>query len=242
MVFSARRRLRHISLQEIGEKHGTDKAAQTHAFDGRTFLEVYEQYVSQFREQHINVLEIGVLGGASLRTWRDYGRLWRIFGIDINPTALTASGERIEIDIGSQDDPDFLRSCFGASTKFDIIVDDGSHINSFTLTSLRALFTHRLNAGGIYIIEDLASSYGPMYEALKVWPGMHLNDPSKDYSNDRRILSDAFDAMIHEMDFLQGPVEYVHFWSRFAVIGKRRTIPQTPTETSWDATRFGILA
>ena len=220
-VFAAKRSIGDISLQRIGEKNGTDKSAPSHSFDGRTFLEVYDSYVSPFRRRPINLLEIGVLGGASLRTWRDYGRQWRIFGIDINPEALASSGERIAIEIGSQDDPAFLNKCFGP-IRFDIIIDDGSHINSFTLASFKALFASRLNAGGLYIIEDLASSYGPMHEALRVWPGMHLNDPSKDYTNDRRILSDEFNSIIHKMDFLEGSVEFLHFWSRFAVIGKRR--------------------
>ncbi len=213
------------SLQEIGRYHGTDKAAASHSFNGKSFLEVYDSYVSVFRRRTANVLEIGVLNGASLRSWRDYGARWNLFGIDINPEAKLAIGPRIAIEIGSQDDTAFLRSCFGREKRFDVVVDDGSHVNPFTIASFNTLFHERLNYGGIYIIEDLGCSYSHLYNVLSTWPGMHLNDPSKDYSNPREMRAEFFESLISELDHLRGEVEFVHFWSRICVIGKVASPP-----------------
>jgi hypothetical protein len=46
--------------------------------------------------------------------------------------------------------------------KFDIIIDDGSHIMDHQIVTLNRLFKH-LNDGGIYIIEDVCTSYWSNY-------------------------------------------------------------------------------
>ena len=45
---------------------------------------------------------------------------------------------------------------------FDIIIDDGSHIVAHQIISFKTLFPY-LKSGGIYVIEDLFSSYWTEY-------------------------------------------------------------------------------
>jgi hypothetical protein len=47
--------------------------------------------------------------------------------------------------------------------KFDMILDDGSHMNSHMIYSFEHLF-ESVNSGGVYIIEDVGCSYWEDYE------------------------------------------------------------------------------
>lgn len=70
------------SLDSIGLRYGTDKASPSN-----DFLSFYERYFEPLRGRPIKLLEIGVMDGASLRTWRDYFPNGTIIGVDINPDA-----------------------------------------------------------------------------------------------------------------------------------------------------------
>jgi hypothetical protein len=57
------------------------------------------------------MLKIGVSKGGSLALWRKFlGPEAVIFGIDIDPSWAAFDGEFARVRIGSQDDPQFLRS------------------------------------------------------------------------------------------------------------------------------------
>jgi len=45
---------------------------------------------------------------------------------------------------------------------FDVVIDDGSHVNEHVRTSFRTLFPY-LRDGGVYAIEDLWTAYCPGY-------------------------------------------------------------------------------
>src|SRR5690606_38439568 len=50
------------------------------------YLNLYERYLSQFRDREPVVLEIGVSDGGSLEIWREFfGPTATICGIDVNP-------------------------------------------------------------------------------------------------------------------------------------------------------------
>lgn len=143
-------------LNEIGLRHGTDKAS-----DLNDFLAIYEQHISSYSDKEINLLEIGVLGGGSIKTWEEYFPYGQIYGIDINPETLAFRTERTSIDIVDQSDTEDLKN-YAKERKFNIIIDDGSHVWGHQIKSLRILFKH-LEPKGIYIIEDLDTSFGSYY-------------------------------------------------------------------------------
>ena len=212
-----------LQLREIGKYQGTDKVEKTHFFDGLTYLDIYEKYVHSLRDKDISVLEIGVRTGASLKTWRSYFKNGAIYGIDIDPRCKGIEDDRIKIEIGSQDDKQFLTTCFGPDTKFDLIIDDGSHINSFTIASFDVLFNQRLKPGGIYVIEDLHCSYDKLQtdqNILDVWPGMKYNDLSKSFDNDREEMDRFFFQKIRDLDHAVGNILCIHFWAMTCVIMK----------------------
>ena len=145
-------------LDKIAIKYGTDKSSLCH-----NYTKHYFNYFSALREKKLRLLEIGVEQGRSLRMWEEFFPNAEIFGIDINPDCLKLAGDRVKIIIGNQADEKFLQSFADqVAGGFDIIIDDGGHFMEQQLTSFRILFPY-LNADGIYVIEDLHTSYWERY-------------------------------------------------------------------------------
>lgn len=86
----------------------------------------------------------------------------RIIGIDLYDKSLLQE-KRIRIFQGDQADPPFLKILSEREGPFDIIIDDGSHVQSHIITSFETFFP-LMNPGGIYVIEDTQTSYWPKFE------------------------------------------------------------------------------
>lgn len=145
------------TLNEIGIKFNTDKSSISH-----DYLRKYEKYIPFKRTDEIKILEIGVQNGYSVRTWKEYFFNSTIVGIDIEPNCKKHQENRIYIEIGDQTDEEFLNTIVEKYGPFDLIVDDGSHVNSHVITSFKFLFDH-LNKHGVYLVEDVSTSYWPYY-------------------------------------------------------------------------------
>ena len=210
-------------LKLCGIYHLTDKFDENHTFSGLSYLDIYEKYFQKLKNKRISIFEIGVRDGASLKTWKSYFKRGSVYGIDIDPRCKSSEERRIKIEIGSQDDEIFLRDCFGSDKKFDIIIDDGSHINRMTLASFDYLFNHRLNSKGIYIIEDLGCSYEKLqtdYNVLEIWPGMKYNDHQRSFDNNREDIDRFLLKKIKDLDHRNGNVLSIHFWTMICIIIK----------------------
>jgi hypothetical protein len=151
-----------FSLTSLCIFFGSDK------WGSHFYTPVYENIFRRFRLKKINFLEIGVggyedpyLGGESIFLWQAYFPFAKLFFIDIVDKTHFSSG-RIKVLQGSQDDAEFLRTMAYEAKKFDIIIDDGSHINHHQIKSFETLFPF-LSDGGIYVIEDTQTSYWPSY-------------------------------------------------------------------------------
>lgn len=134
-----------MSLSELFHKYGSDKDTD------HCYAPVYERLLNLKRPFVKNVLEIGVFKGGSLRAWRDWFPNAAIWGVD-NDRAALFSEDRIRCILGDQRED--LASVVGDSVRYDLIIDDGSHIGEDQLRSLENLF-HLLNVGGDYFIEDV---------------------------------------------------------------------------------------
>lgn len=146
-------------LNQIAEYRGTDKSSAIHNYCNK-----YEKYLPFKRDQELDILEIGVLGGDSLRTWKDYFYHANILGIDINPTCKAHENKntRISVEIGSQVDPVFLENISNNYGPFDMILDDGSHMNEHVIFSFEHLWK-TIKPGGVYVVEDIGTAYWEEY-------------------------------------------------------------------------------
>lgn len=134
-------------LCEILTRHGSDKSAP----GGHSYGPVYEELFSPVRETVRSVLEIGVQWGASLKAWAEYFPNAQILGLDISSSLW--EGDRYKSCRCDSTDRKQLDNVLEELT-FDVIIDDGSHwVDDQVKTFLN--LEHRLNPGGIYVVEDV---------------------------------------------------------------------------------------
>lgn len=150
------------------------------------YFDVYERFFAPFRGRTITMLEIGVYKGGSLEMWRNYfGPQARIVGLDIDPSCAAYAGEGIEVFVGDQADPAFLRHVLAEIGAPDIVVDDGGHTANQQITSFETIYP-ALRCPGIYLVEDTHTAF---------WGGQYA-----DRADGRTFLDFAFDRCraLHE--------------------------------------------
>jgi hypothetical protein len=183
-------------LDELAVRFGSDKFGHHHWYTPH-----YDAHLRPLRDQPVRVLEIGIggyhdprSGGESLRMWEQYFRRGLIHGLDIHPKQGVES-TRIRTVAGDQGDPAFLARLGEQAGPFDVIIDDGSHVNDHVITSFEALFPHLVNEG-YYVVEDTQTAYWPEYGGSRegcVAPGTSLGFLTRltDALNHREYLGSA---------------------------------------------------
>ena len=154
------------SLEAIYSKHDTDKNAAFH-----NYTRQYEALFEKYRNKPIKYLEIGVYKGGSIKASREaFKNAKCILGLDIQPECKKYEDltNNIFIEIGDATTPDLIQKITEKYGTFDIILDDGSHINKDVIKTFELLFP-LLNDNGLYIVEDTIcyNKYGyvdPNYE------------------------------------------------------------------------------
>jgi hypothetical protein len=150
------------NLTKLAQIHQTDK------YGSHFYTPHYQLHLSRFRLKKINFLEIGVggysnplAGGESLRMWKSYFPFAKVVSIDIYDKSFHEQN-RIKIYKGSQIDEEILNVINAESGPFDVIIDDGSHVNEHVIKTFEILFP-KLKMGGIYVVEDTQTSYWESY-------------------------------------------------------------------------------
>jgi SAM-dependent methyltransferase len=175
----------------------------------------------------LRILEIGVWRGGSLGLWRRYfGDSAVIFGIDIDASSATYSGKDAEIRIGSQTDEAFMSRVVDEMGGLDVVIDDGSHISSDVIATLRFLWDF-LAEGGVYFIEDLHTSYWP------AWGGGLRRQESSIEALKRLVdvLHQPYFRALADPDGLgisRDTLSSVTFYDSVAVLHKRRMPAPVP--------------
>ncbi|MFZ0219867.1 MAG: class I SAM-dependent methyltransferase [Candidatus Aquirickettsiella sp.] len=122
------------------------------------YFDVYDNCLGRYVGLHPKILEIGVQNGGSLQIFNKYLQNADIYGVDIDPNIANLTLEN-NIHIYNFDitDGQAIAKNF-KKIKFDVIIDDGSHINSEIVKTFKLLF-YKLKPGGVFLIEDLHTSY-----------------------------------------------------------------------------------
>lgn len=159
-------------------RHDGSKSATAAAFRDSTkqaskwshYFDIYDECLVPLRDwltatnQTPGILEIGTARGGSLVAWRQFfGPQAVICGVDISPKETRFDDPNITLVTGSQTDEDVLRHAVASVPKIHVIIDDGSHIGKHQKISFRYLWKHLAN-GGVYIVEDLHTSYWREFE------------------------------------------------------------------------------
>lgn len=125
------------------------------------YLNVYNELLSRYKKNEINLFEIGIQNGGSLEIWGKYFENAKLFvgcDIDQNCAQLEFKDERIKVLVGDANSADVVARVNSIASDFQIIIDDGSHTSRDIILSFLNYF-EKLSDEGLYIIEDLHCSY-----------------------------------------------------------------------------------
>lgn len=153
-----------LDLSQLFNKYGSDK-------DRNGYTPLYHTLFNHLQTSYLTIGEIGIgtmmpnvhssmLGyalenykpGGSLRAWRDYFVNSEIIGFDVQ-VDTQFSEERIQTFLCDSTNNNSVKEVIG-NRKFDIIIDDGSHLDTHQFETLKNFYPY-LKDGGIYIIEDI---------------------------------------------------------------------------------------
>ncbi len=146
------------------------------SFKWNHYLPIYDRilaYLSK-QEEPMVILEIGVNNGGSLEIWKQLlPEGSKIYGVDIDEKCNQLQfSDGINFILGDATDPNFIQEHF-AHVRFDIIIDDGSHLSHQVIKSFEQLFL-RVKFGGLYIVEDVHTSYFKRYNGGFRAPYSHM--------------------------------------------------------------------
>ncbi len=142
------------------------RADETDRAGWRGYNRVYSKYISNLRNEKLNILEIGVHSGYSLIGWARYFKNSHITGGELQvekwlPQYLKLQQtheefNRIKIQrLDSTSKRSWLENIHGT---FDIIIDDGSHEPDDQCKTIDIAWEY-LKPGGWYFVEDISNRY-----------------------------------------------------------------------------------
>lgn len=173
-------------LVNILQKHeiNSDKHYTVRSYN-HTYLDVYQHIFKPFRDERINVCEIGILRGESVKLWYHYFNQATIYGLDtFERGGWTGSiwwgcrKDEVEANLNNfsdrvilaqvdscSDDNDSRDTFFDLlnGNKLHIIIDDASHELPDQVKTFNNFIPH-LHQDGIYIIEDIGLTNDKFYD------------------------------------------------------------------------------
>jgi cephalosporin hydroxylase len=179
------------TLDELGVQYETDKCSWGHGY-----CRVYDELFTPLRHQPINLLELGVCYGDSMRMWADYFTHpdTLIYGIDLWPASWrgarpgrvrTFEGDQAQIPEGWPD------------PALDVVIDDASHVPAKTEASFRRWWP-AVKPGGFYIVED--TSY---QNTVTLTPADDFLKSLVDEVNHHPIRADCWHGSGFKVDWLR---------------------------------------
>ena len=161
----------HFPMLTLARLSGTDKIS------GHNYIDTYQQFFSPYRNRKITLLEIGVggydvaEGGHSLNLWEAYFQRGTIVAIDLHDKTQL-SRDRVQVHQCSQVDRPGLEALARHYGGFDLVIDDGSHLNVHQIETFQLLFP-LMKKEGVYVVEDTQTSYWPAFGGGSVGTAGH---------------------------------------------------------------------
>jgi hypothetical protein len=147
------------SLSELAEKY---KPSKFWRYAHTNFDRFYPEHLEKYRTKVFKMLEIGLDTGAGSLLWQEYFPCVEMVGLEYAADKVATTGAAaIKTIQGDQGDAVFMSGSFMQQSggQFDVIIDDGGHHYEHQRTSYEILFEKALNPGGLYLLEDIETSY-----------------------------------------------------------------------------------
>ncbi len=119
------------------------------------YAKIYEKYLKEKKEKNLNIIELGSFYGNASAAFYFYFKNSQIYSADINPDMYLYRSKRLKnffTDTSSR--ASIESNILKRNTKFDLIIEDASHMLKDQIISLFILFKN-LNSGGIFIVEEI---------------------------------------------------------------------------------------
>lgn len=216
-----------------------DKLALKFAPDGysgkssnhHNYTEIYSYYFASIKDRPLKFLEIGIFEGAGAHFWEEYFKNAELNFIDITFNRVKYSSPRCHYYLADQAKPDqlidVLKTIGGG--QFDIIIDDGGHTMVQQITSFKTLFPY-LKSRGLYVIEDLHTSYWPIYGGSRTKSSDTAIEFLKDLIDEVNFVGSTTPNASHrkdltpirqELNIYREEILGIHFYDSLCFIIKR---------------------
>lgn len=137
-----------IGLSDKGDRHPTHK---------HFYIDVYDSLFSAWKNEPVQLMELGIASGASVLMWAQYFTNGTITGLDIVEPVRKDYLDTIKnlgLIFGDAYDDNNAKYLIENLSKQDVFIEDGAHDIDSQITAL--LKYHSLvKPGGYYICEDL---------------------------------------------------------------------------------------
>ena len=119
------------------------------------YAKIYEKYLKNNKDRISNIIELGSFYGNASAAFFFYFKNAQIYSADINPDMYLYSSKRLEnffTDTSSR--LSIEKNILNKNIKFDLIIEDASHMLKDQIISLFILFK-TLKSGGLFIVEEI---------------------------------------------------------------------------------------
>ena len=151
--------LSETKLCKLGNKYQTNKSSINIEGHRSGYTPFFTLLFSSLRDKKINIAEIGIEKNSSIKLWREYFKRASIYGFEFDKKKIEIAVSQnlkktnfYEINVH---DKNSIYSAFSkAKVKFDIIIDDSTHLFDDQIRVIENSFKF-LKTNGIMIIEDI---------------------------------------------------------------------------------------
>jgi hypothetical protein len=184
-----------MSLEEIADHSRTDKNTI------HSYLPLYQTLLASKKDTALNVLEVGIYHGGSIKLWSDFFINAHVYGLDIMNINNVWDGIKhnpkiiLHTSVDAYNSDFVITNFLNKNIKFDFMLDDGPH----TLQSMKQfikLYSQIMTDDGILIIEDVQS--WDWIDILKNEVPEHLKQFIKTY--DLRPNKNRWDDIVFTID------------------------------------------
>lgn len=144
----------------LGVKYPTDKSPYNTEVNlhNHAYTSIYNLLFSNIRYKDIKLGELGILDNNSMLSWREFFPNAKLYGFEWFDERLNkAINDNIDctyIKMNVKDINSISDGLSVAGSKFDILIDDSTHLFEDQIKFVNEAYKH-LNPGGILIIEDI---------------------------------------------------------------------------------------
>jgi hypothetical protein len=167
-------------IKEAFDNHGSDKS----------YRHYYETAYAEILPDNVdNFLEVGIANytseSSSVHSWHELYPNATIYAIDIVAEKMINNEFTKSFVVDQSDALQLNNFVDSVGAKFDIIIDDGSHVFDHAVLTFQFLFK-LLNKDGIYIIEDVEKNKDSVHQQnVYEW---------ENYFNENNIKYQKFDT------------------------------------------------